>query len=74
MGYFHLTFLVKMGYNVAMVGSIVLFVLRIGLIAVLWAFIWRVVEPRTQLMRIFRAALLLLGLLGILVVLRLTGP
>jgi hypothetical protein len=74
MGYFHLTFLVKMGYNVAMVGSIVLFVLRIGLIAVLWAFIWRVVEPRTQLMRILRAALLLLGLLGILVVLRLTGP
>jgi hypothetical protein len=74
MGYFHLTLLVKMGYNVAMVGSIVLFVLRIGLIAVLWAFIWRVVEPRTQLMRILRAALLLLGLLGILVVLRLTGP
>jgi hypothetical protein len=73
MGYFHLTLLVKMGYNVSMVGSIVLFVLRIGLIAVLWAFIWRVVEPRTQLMRILRAALLLLGLLGILVVLRLTG-
>jgi hypothetical protein len=74
MGFFHLTLLVKMGYNVSMVGSIVLFVLRIGLIAVLWAFIWRVVEPRTQLMRILRAALLLLGLLGILVVLRLTGP
>jgi hypothetical protein len=73
MGYFHLTFLVKMGYNVSMFGSIVLFVLRIGLIAVLWAFIWQVVEPRTQLMRILRAALLLLGLLGILVVLRLTG-
>lgn len=74
MGNFHLTLRVKMGYNVAMVGSIVLFVLRMGLIAVLWAFIWRVVEPRTQLMRILRAALLLLGLLGILVVLRLTGP
>lgn len=73
MGYFHLTFVVKMGYNMAMVGSIVLFVLRMGLIAVLWAFIWRVVEPRTQLMRILRAALLVLGLLGILVVLRLTG-
>jgi hypothetical protein len=74
MGNFNLTFLVKMGYNVAMVGRIILFVLRIGLIATLWAFIWRVVEPRTQLMRILRAALLLLGLLGILVALRLTGP
>lgn len=74
MGNFYLTLRVKMGYNVVMVGSIVLFVLRMGLIAVLWAFIWRVVEPRTQLMRILRAALLLLGLLGILVVLRLTGP
>jgi hypothetical protein len=74
MGNFNLTFIVKMGYNVAMIVNIVLFVLRIGLIAVLWAFIWRVVEPRTQLMRILRAALLLLGLLGILVVLRLTGP
>ncbi len=73
MGYFCLTFLVKIGYNIYMFGSIMSFVLRIWLIAVFWGFIWRFVEPRTQPMRILRAALLLLGLLGILTALRITG-
>ena len=56
-----------------MFGNIASFVLRIWLIAAFGAFIWRFVEPRTQLMRIVRAALLLLGLLGILAVLRIAG-
>lgn len=68
-----MTLPVKIGYNMLMFRGIIFFVLRIGLIAALWAFIWRVVEPRTQLMRILRATLLLLGLLGILAVLRFTG-
>ena len=72
-GYFYLTALVKIGYNLLMIGSIVSFVLRIWLIAALCVFLWRFVEPRTQLMRIMRAAFLLLGLLGILAVLRITG-
>lgn len=49
------------------------FILRISLIAALWAFVWKLLEPRTQFMRILRAAVLLLGLLGVLVVLRMTG-
>ncbi len=49
------------------------FILRISLIAALWVFVWKLLEPRTQLMRILRAAVLLLGLLGLLVVLRMTG-
>jgi len=49
------------------------FILRISLIAALWAFVWKLLKPRTQLMRILRAAVLLLGLLGILVILRITG-
>ena len=48
-------------------------ILRISLIAALWAFVWKLLKPRTQLMRILRAAVLLLGLLGILVILRITG-
>lgn len=56
-----------------MVEGVVSFILRVSLIAVFWAFIWRFVEPRTQLMRILRAALLLLGLLCILSVLRIAG-
>jgi hypothetical protein len=53
--------------------AIVSFVLRISLIVALWAFVWRFVEPKTQLMRILRAALLVLGLLAVLAVIRITG-
>ena len=64
---------VKIGYYMFMFGRIALFVLRISLVAALWTFIWRFVEPRTQQMRILRAALLVRGLLVILAVLRLAG-
>ena len=49
------------------------FVLRILLIVVLWASVWRFVQPKTQLMRILRAALLMLVLLGVLALMRVTG-
>jgi hypothetical protein len=39
----------------------------------LLAFVWKFVEPKTQLMRVLRAALLVLGLLAILAVIRITG-
>jgi hypothetical protein len=72
-GIFCLTLYVKIGYNISMLGDIISFVLRIGLVVALWAFVWKYVEPRTQLMRILRAALLVFGLLGILAVLRIAG-
>ncbi len=56
-----------------MVGDIISFVLRITLIVTLYLFVWRFVKPRTQLMRVLRAALLVLTLLGALAVLRVTG-
>jgi len=56
-----------------MLGDILSFVLRIGLVVALWAFVWKYVEPRTQLMRILRAALLVFGLLGIWAVLKIAG-
>jgi len=56
-----------------MLGDILSFVLRIGLVVAFWAFVWRFVEPRTQLMRILRAALLVFGLLGIWAVLKIAG-
>ena len=71
--HFYLTVLVKIGYNLVMTRNVISFLLRIGLIVGLWALIWRLVEPRTQLMRIVRAALLLLGLLALLAVIRITG-
>jgi len=52
----------------------IFFVLRLSLVVAIWAFIWRYLEPRTQLMRIMRAALLLLCLLGVMAVVKLTGP
>ena len=53
--------------------STVFFVLRLFLIVAFWAYVWHLVKPRTQLMRILRAALLLVGFLGILALLRVTG-
>ena len=69
----HLTSYVKMGYYMTMFTDFISFILRISLIVALWLFVWKLLEPRTQLMRILRAVVLLLGLLGVLVVLRMTG-
>jgi len=49
------------------------FILRLLLVAVIWVFVWKFVPPKTQFMRLLRAALLVLCLLGILAVLRITG-
>jgi len=73
MVYFLLDSNVKIGYFEYMFRSIVFFVLRILLIAALWAFVWKFIEPKTQLMRVLRAALLVLGLLVILAMLKITG-
>ena len=73
MGYFLLDLNTKIGYSEYMFRDIVLFVLRISLIVALWAFVWKFIEPKTQLMRVLRAALLVLGLLAILAMLKITG-
>jgi hypothetical protein len=73
MGSLCLTFYVKMGYNALMFGNILHFFLRLLLVAAVCGFVWHFVEPKTQLMRIFRAALLLLALLGTLAVIRIVG-
>jgi len=70
---FWLDFCVKIGYYEAMFVSIAHFVLRLALIATVWASVWRFVEPKTQLMRVLRAALLVLGLLAALAVTRITS-
>lgn len=56
-----------------MLGNIIFFVLRMSLVAAVWAFVWRFIEPKTQLMRVLRAALLVLGLLAVLAVIKITG-
>jgi len=56
-----------------MLRNLVFFVLRISLIAALWASVWKLIEPKTQLLRVLRAALLVLGLLVILAMLKVTG-
>jgi len=72
-GIFYLTCYVKIGYCGFMLGNIISFILRISLIAAFWVFIWQFVEPRTRLLRILRAAMLVVGLLFMLALLRLTG-
>jgi len=56
-----------------MLRDIIFFVLRVSLIVSLWAFVWKFIEPKTQLMRILRAALLVLGLLVVLAMLKIVG-
>jgi len=73
MGYFLLDLNVKIGYHTNMLRDIVLFILRLSLIVFLWAFVWKFIEPKSQLMRILRAALLVLGLLVVLTILKITG-
>ena len=73
MGYFLLDCDVKIGYYKYMLRDIILFILRISLIVALWAFVWKFIEPKTQLMRVLRAALLVLGLLVILAMIKITG-
>ncbi len=73
MGYLMLDLNDKIEYYRCMFRDIVFFVLRISLIVALWAFVWKFIEPKTQLMRILRAALLVLGLLVILTMLKVTG-
>ncbi len=73
MGKFLLTWDVKIGYNIRMVRDILSFVLRIGLVVGLWGLVWSFVEPKTQAMRILRAALLVLSLLGVWAMLSIAG-
>ena len=64
---------VKIRYLSIMVGGVIHFILRVLLIALIWFFVWRFVEPRSQLMRIVRAALLMLSLLAVLAVMKITS-
>ena len=72
-GIYCLTCHVNIGYNIPMFGDIISFVLRILLIASLWLFVWRFVKPRSKLMRVLRAALLVLVLFAVLTALKATG-
>jgi len=56
-----------------MLGGLIIFVLRICLVAVVGAFFWRLIEPKTKQARILRAGLLVVGLLVTLLVVRSIG-
>ena len=73
MGNIRLTNVVKIVYNFNMVGSVIIFVLRICLIATIWAAVWRYVEPKTGVMRVLRAALLVVALLLTLAAMKTLG-
>jgi hypothetical protein len=62
----------KIGYNAFMFVRAMSFVMRMLMVAAIWVFVWRLVEAKTRAMRILRAALLLICLLGVLAVLKTT--
>ena len=73
MGKIYLTQNDNIVYNSNMIGSAIIFVLRVCLVTVVGAFFWRLIEPKTKQARILRAALLVVGLLATLVVVRSIG-
>ena len=64
---------VNLGKLGNMIADLFLFVLRLLLTAAVIGFVWTLVKPRTQSMRIVRAVLLALCLLATLVALRAAG-
>ena len=72
-GNLRLTFGAEISYNKSMISNIISYVIRICLIASLWILVWKCIEPKTQLARILRAAVLVLGLLVVLALTRITG-
>ncbi len=60
-------------YNFNMFGDAIIIVLRICLVMVVGAFLWRLFEPKTQQARILRAGILVIGLLITWVVVRAIG-
>ena len=69
----HLTRNDNIVYTLNMVGSMIIFVLRICLVAVVATFFWRLIEPKTKQARVLRAGLLVVGMLVILIVVRVFG-
>ena len=61
-----------MGYNIAMLADAFTFLLRICLVVVIWLAVWRLIQPRTRMLRILRAALLALAMLAILALVKIT--
>jgi hypothetical protein len=53
--------------------DIVSFFLRLLVVVCVWLLVWGLIEPRTQVRRVLRSGLLVLGLLGILVALKTAG-
>jgi hypothetical protein len=70
---FRLDLTVNIGYYRVMFLDFVLFILRLLLIAVVWAFVWRFVQPKSQARRLLRATLLVLALLTVLALTRVSG-
>lgn len=73
MGYIDLTWHVNMGYNAPVILEMFIFMLRLLLSVAVFGFVWTLVKPRTQFMRIVRAALLVLCLFLVLAVTRSAG-
>ena len=55
------------------ISNLLIFGLRFVMVVALWSAIWQFTTPKTQLMKVLRAAMIVIGLAGILAAVRLTG-
>ena len=65
---------VKIGYNLDMVYDLFYFGLRLVVVASFWIFIWKLIEPRNQLLKILRAGLLVAGFIVFLFITKAVAP
>jgi len=70
---FRLDLAVKIEYYRIMFFDFILFILRLSLIVVVCAFVWRFVQPKNQARRLVRATLLVLALLTVLAITKVSG-
>ena len=49
------------------------FGLRLAVVVSFWVFIWKIIEPRSQLLKILRASLLVAGFIGFLFIIKAVG-
>ena len=56
-----------------MIYDFLYFGLRLVVIVSLWMFVWKLIEPKNQLLKILRAGLLAAGFIGFLLIIKTVG-
>ena len=45
--------------------QLITFIIRLAIVAIIWSIVWRQIKPKSQAMRIIRAGILVVSMLGV---------